>query len=144
MASIIVLSVFLASFSRLSEPEVVVGIPSTPIVASPAKEISPVIPEILKKISWCESGNRQFNADGSVYHGEINPKDTGKYQINTFWNGEEAKRLGFDLDTLEGNTKMALYMYKYQGTTPWNWSKHCWGDPDRVWTVKNGEYFSKK
>lgn len=144
MASIIVLVIFLASFSRTSEQEIVLGSPSTSIVVSPEKEILPEIPEILKKIAWCESHNRQFNEDGSVYYGEINPKDTGKYQINSYWNGDEAKRLGFDIYTLEGNTKMALYMFKHQGTTPWNWSKHCWGDPDRVWTVKNGEYFSKK
>lgn len=103
----------------------------------------PEVPVILKKISWCESQNRQFNSDGSIHRGEINPKDIGKYQINEYWNGEEAIRLGFDIYTLEGNTKMALHLYEGQGTTPWNWSRGCWGDPDRVWFEVEGEYISK-
>lgn len=103
----------------------------------------PVIPVILKKISWCESGNMQFEKDGSIHRGKINPKDIGKYQINERWNGEEALRLGFDIYTLEGNTKMALHLYKGQGTTPWDWSRGCWADPDRVWWEKDGEYWSK-
>lgn len=103
----------------------------------------PEVPIILKKISWCESKNHQFNSDGSIYRGEINPLDTGKYQINEYWNGNEAIRLGFNIFTLEGNTKMALYLYKERGTQPWNWSKDCWGNPNRVWLEKDGNYWSK-
>lgn len=102
-------------------------IASAPIHVDAVIPVVPEVPAILKKISKCESQDRQFNADGSIHRGEINPKDIGKYQINERWNGEEAKRLGFDIYTLEGNTKMALWLYKTRGTQPWNWSKNCWG-----------------
>lgn len=92
-------------------------------------EIVPVeIPAILEKISYCESRNRQFNADGSVHRGEINPQDVGKYQINEHYHLAESRRLGYDIYTLEGNTAYALYLYEHQGTKPWNWSKHCWSN----------------
>jgi hypothetical protein len=80
----------------------------------------------LKKISWCESKNRQFNADGSIHRGEINPQDVGKYQINEFYHLEASRKLGMDIYTEEGNTMYALYLYEHEGTTPWNWSKSCW------------------
>ena len=137
VASIIALAFLLIPFIPEKENLAIETI--VPVVA----ESIPQVPVILKKISWCESQNKQFEEDGSIHRGEINPKDLGKYQINERWNGEEAIRLGFDLYTLEGNTKMALYLYHDQGTTPWNWSKHCWGDPDRTWYEKGGEYWSK-
>lgn len=90
------------------------------------------VPEILLRIGGCESGGgvlnppRQFNEDGSVVRGKVNPKDVGAYQINTYWNGAKAKELGYDLFTEEGNTRMALWLYEHQGTRPWNWSKFCW------------------
>ncbi len=113
--------------------------PSTPVAVPVPKPAD----DILKKIAWCESKNRQFNADGSVHMGEINPQDTGKYQINEHYHLEASKALGMDIYTLAGNTAYANYLFKTQGTTPWNWSKGCWSDPDRVWTEKAGEYWSK-
>jgi hypothetical protein len=86
------------------------------------------LPQVLQDISWCESSNRQFNDDGSVKHGIINPKDIGQWQINEYWNGEEAKRLGFDIYTQQGNKDMALHLYNTQGTSPWNASQPCWSD----------------
>lgn len=103
----------------------------------------PAVNDELKKIAWCESKNRQFNADGSVHRGKINPQDVGKYQINEYYHLEESKRLGMDIYTLAGNTEYANYLYATQGNTPWNWSKECWADPDREWSEKAGEYWSK-
>lgn len=40
---------------------------------------TPEIPPLLQKIGKCESGGRQFNPDGSVVRGKINPEDTGYY-----------------------------------------------------------------
>ena len=120
-------------------------IPEVTLKVKPAKPLAvvPVTEDILKKIAWCESKNRQFNPDGSVHRGEINPQDTGKYQINEHYHLADSKKLGMDIYTLAGNTAYANYLLKTQGTTPWNWSKHCWGDVDRVWSEKAGEYWSK-
>lgn len=118
LATIISILFFFSFSSKKIEEDI--PLPPPPVVV-------PEVPAILKKISKCESQDRQFNEDGSIHRGEINPQDIGMYQINEHWNGEEAKRLGFDIYTLEGNTKMALYLYKTRGTQPWNWSKHCWG-----------------
>jgi hypothetical protein len=97
-----------------------------PEVKETSKEATFVLPPILVRIAECESGGRQFNKDGSVVRGRENKNDVGKWQINLHWNGAEAKKLGYDLMTEEGNTKMALHLYEKHGTRDWNWSKFCW------------------
>lgn len=93
----------------------------------PAKKPLPALPPIFKHIAQCESQSRQFNSDGTVHRGEQNPKDIGLYQINEYWNGDEAKSLGLDIYTVEGNTAMALVLYKRNGLRDWEWSRWCWG-----------------
>ena len=85
-----------------------------------------LIPPILLKIAQCESGGRQFNKDGSVLRGKVNPQDVGLYQINEFYHLKQAQEMGIDIYTEEGNEAYALYLYDTQGTKPWNWSKGCW------------------
>ena len=97
---------------------------STPNVALESKQVA--IPPILERIASCESGNKQFNPDGTVLRGKINSHDIGKFQINEIYHAEKAKELGFDIFTESGNTKMALWLYKNQGTKPWLCSKSCW------------------
>ncbi|MEK7180239.1 MAG: hypothetical protein AAB706_02085 [Patescibacteria group bacterium] len=84
------------------------------------------LPEILLRIAKCESGGKQFNANGSVLRGKINPQDIGKFQINLIYHGETAKKMGLDLFTEQGNTLYALYLYRKNRTRDWNWSKSCW------------------
>lgn len=97
--------------------------------ASKDKIVAPIpqIPPIMQKIAICESHNRQFNADGSVHMGEVNKLDTGKWQINQKYWLKKSRELGYDIFTLNGNTDMALWIYKNYGTSPWNWSRPCWG-----------------
>ncbi|WP_395019787.1 hypothetical protein [Dongia sp.] len=83
-------------------------------------------PAVLKEIARCESKGRQFEDDGSVVRGEIDPRDTGKYQINTFYWADTAKALGFDIYTEAGNEQMAAWLLEHEGTDPWNASAHCW------------------
>lgn len=78
-------------------------------------------------IAGCESHFMQFNPDGSVLRGKVNPKDVGYYQINEYWNGADAKKLGYNIYSEAGNIGYALYLYHTQGTKPWNASKSCWG-----------------
>lgn len=137
MATIILILLWVAYPSKttdsvkLSEPVSVVEVKAVPEV-----------PVILKKIAWCESQNRQFDEDGNVHRGIINPKDTGKYQVNEYYHLENSKKLGIDIYTLEGNTEYALYLYRRNGIRDWDWSKGCWGDPERVWWEKDGNYWS--
>src|SRR3990167_9408809 len=81
-----------------------------------------IIPPILERIAQCESGGSQYNEKGIVL-GVKNPLDKGKWQINEFYHGEIARKLGFDLNTLEGNTNMALWLYEKYGTEPWYLSR---------------------
>lgn len=75
----------------------------------------------------CESGLRQFDKNGNVLRGVVNPLDTGIAQINLKYHGARAEELGYDLFTEDGNIAFAKLLYKEQGTKPWHWSRHCWG-----------------
>jgi len=80
---------------------------------------------ILIQIARCESGFRQFDENGKALK---NPKSsaTGVMQIMSSYHRKTAAKLGFDIRTLNGNLKYAKWLYKNEGTRPWNASKHCW------------------
>src|SRR3990167_3229963 len=68
------------------------------------KEIKkPELRKELIKICTCESGQgtgkpQQYNIrTGEVLRGVKNPKDIGYCQINLFWHGETAEKMGLDL-----------------------------------------------
>ncbi len=67
-----------------------------------------------------ESGFNQFNLDGTLLlnHNINGTVDKGFGQINQV-NWPEAKRLGYNLDTLKGNMDFTLYFYKKNGMDPW-------------------------
>lgn len=91
---------------------------------------TPPMPEELVRIAWCESNNRQLDANGKVVRGKTNRQDVGKYQINLSYWDDEAKKLNLDLFTEEDNESMALVLYERFGTTPWTKSKACWHNLD--------------
>lgn len=105
--------------------------PAAPILLE-VKQATPTLPPTLKRICSCESTGkpynepRQFNADGSVVKGKVNPLDTGMCQINLKYHEAAAARLDYDLFTEYGNASYAIHLYETQGTTPWNWSASCW------------------
>ncbi len=107
------------------EPEVITG--------EKATSTSVALRSQLKPICGCESGGGpfnepvQFNADGSVLQGRVNPLDTGMCQINKKYWLTEAISLGYDINTKEGNISMANVIYDRHGTQPWTASKSCWG-----------------
>lgn len=79
---------------------------------------------IMLEVARCESGVKQHDKNGKVI---MNTKtnDKGIFQINEIhW--PKAKQLGYDLDTFEGNIKMAQYILKTQGLNAWYSSVHCW------------------
>ncbi len=90
---------------------------------------------ILKRIAACESETRQFNTDGTVLRGWMNPQDVGLMQINEKYHLDTATKLGLDIYTLEGNADYAMYLYKTQGVKPWIHSSHCW-DPANTFALR--------
>ena len=83
-------------------------------------------PPVMLHIAYCESHQEHFNKDGTVKRGKVNPKDVGYFQINERYHLEQSIKQGFDIYTQEGNIGYALWLYKKEGTTPWNASKKCW------------------
>ena len=84
-------------------------------------------PAILQKIAYCESGDRHFNADGTVIRGKVNRYDVGRYQINEKYHGQAARAMGLDLEREVDNEVYAKHLLSSQGTWPWNPSRTCWG-----------------
>jgi hypothetical protein len=82
---------------------------------------------ILADIAWCESRNRQWDADGNVFRGAVNHYDIGIMQVNILYHGDKAKELGDDLYSLAGNLAYAKHLYDKEGTQPWSSSEPCWG-----------------
>jgi len=93
-----------------------------------------IAPE-LKAICAAESTGdwnaepKQFNDDGSVLRGIVNPSDIGQCQINEPTWGKEAKRLGFDIYQSNGNRQMANYIYETRGNQDWKYSRAGWDKP---------------
>src|SRR5689334_13522349 len=61
-----------------------------------------VIPAVLHRIAKCEGGT-QFDKKGNVVRGRVNSHDIGKWQINEDVWGKTAKKLGYNIYSLEGN-----------------------------------------
>lgn len=82
---------------------------------------------IMAKVAYCESEFRQFDGKtGKVMRGWANPADVGVMQINETAHAAAAKKLGFDIYSLDGNLAYARYLYEHQGLDPWVYSKPCW------------------
>ena len=81
---------------------------------------------VLIQVARCESTFRHTLADGSVLKGKVDSRDTGVMQINTYYHGTEAAKLGLDLTVLEDNMAYARNLYERQGTQPWSASAPCW------------------
>lgn len=82
---------------------------------------------ILVDIAQCESDFRQYDSDGNLMRGKIDKDDVGVMQINEKYHAAQAKELGLDLSTIEGNVAYAKILYSKEGTSPWKASQPCWG-----------------
>ena len=103
---------------------------------APEKQMSSELPSLFMRIAYCESRDRQFNKDGTILRGTMNPYDVGRYQINAIHWEEEAEKLGIDIYTEDGNEAMAVYIYKKFGTKPWRSSQKCWDKGDQAYLNK--------
>jgi len=84
-------------------------------------------PKTAIAIIKCESKIRQFDKKGNVLRGEVNPLDVGLFQINEKYHLADSEKMGIDIHSTRGNIVFGVWLMKKQGTTPWNWSKSCWG-----------------
>ena len=82
---------------------------------------------IMIEVAKCESEFRQFFDSGEVLYGGHKNNMIGLMQFSEFYHLKPAKKLGYDIKTLQGNLDYARYIYEREGLTPWNASKHCWG-----------------
>jgi hypothetical protein len=76
-------------------------------------------------IASCESKMRQFK-DGKVLSGEVNSKDKGVFQINEFYHLDQAKKMGLDIHTTQGNIEYGIWLMESEGDKHWKASKSCW------------------
>lgn len=81
---------------------------------------------IMYEIARCESHFKQFDTDGSVHRGVVNHADVGVMQVNEYYHGKTADKLGLDLYTIQGNVAYAKYLFDKEGATPWASSSPCW------------------
>ena len=79
-------------------------------------------------IARCESGLRQYDKDGKIVRGKVNPKDVGVFQINEDYQLRRSQSLGLDIYTTQGNIEYAMSLIKKSGNQPWSSSKSCWVD----------------
>lgn len=112
-----------------------VTLPPTQVI----KEVEIEAP-ILDRIADCESGKRLPSGKavkGSATHYDKNGQvlvqgndnktvDIGKNQINSYYWGAEATKLGYNLFIEEDNNAMAKYILKNRGTGDWSASESCW------------------
>lgn len=82
---------------------------------------------LLAEIAKCESSFRQYDKEGEVLRGKVNKSDVGLMQVNEYYHGESAKKLGFDIYSVEGNLAYAKWLYDREGGQPWKASSPCWG-----------------
>ena len=87
---------------------------------------------IMVKIAKCESTFRQFDKNGSIHRGKVNRADLGVMQINEYYHGDTALKLGIDLYSIEGNVEYARYLYEKEGTKPWLSSAKCWNKNEHI------------
>ena len=96
-------------------------------------EIKELIKEVWNEDSYkgimvasCESQLQQFDKDGTVLRGRVNPDDIGIFQINSFYHEEDYLKMNIDVFTPIGNIMYAKFIYDRSGLAPWVHSKHCW------------------
>lgn len=97
--------------------------PSTDIKQTSPTIAYTLIPAILQRIAFCESGGKQFDENGNVIRSKTN--DIGKYQINLM-HYEEAKKLGLDIYKEPDNEAFAIELWNRNGTRDWSASAKCW------------------
>jgi hypothetical protein len=78
----------------------------------------PDMPDMIP-IAQCESGFRQFAADGSPLRGGTGKRYIGIFQIDENLHRQNALNMAIDINTVEGNIAYARHMFFQRGSAPW-------------------------
>ena len=81
------------------------------------------LPWTMQKVAQCESGGKHYKAAGKIVRNPVTP-DYGVFQINRI-HFPEARQLGYDVMTEEGNIKFAMVLYRRNGLRDWTASRQC-------------------
>lgn len=98
---------------------------SADAIARAVTTFFPGAPQMVA-IAKCESGLRQYDESGATLRGGYGGGMIGLFQLNETYHREQARSLGYDIDTLMGNILYARWLWQQEGTTPWDPSAHCW------------------
>jgi len=93
-------------------------IPTSAEVEAAVREAFADAPAMIA-IAKCESGFRQFDANGNVLRGGTGGGYIGVFQIGESLHAQPAADQGMDIYTLEGNLAYAQVLYDQSGTRPW-------------------------
>jgi len=84
---------------------------------------------VAKRIVACESHNDpQAIRLNKTKAGVVWSEDIGLFQINSFyWQSYFKDKMGLDITKPDDNLKAGFWILANYGTSPWLWSKPCWG-----------------
>ncbi|MCX6713954.1 MAG: hypothetical protein NTV48_02510 [Candidatus Vogelbacteria bacterium] len=88
------------------------------------------------RIAKCESNFQQYDENGNIVRGKVNPNDAGVFQINEKYHLRRSQGLNLDIHTTKGNIEYAMWLMKNEGNKHWNWSKPCWGADGKILAEK--------
>lgn len=92
---------------------------------APSSPSGVTMPSVLSAIAQCESGAKQFNADGTVVFNATS-SDYGFFQINKQWL-PLTEKMGLDIKySARDNIEFGIWLYGQDGTKDWSASKACW------------------
>lgn len=108
--------------------------PETPALARPIAAPIVLRPELVP-VCACESSYeghswampQQFELDGKVRRGRVNPDDLGMCQINWGAHSSTIRGMGLEITVATGNIVYANFLFEQSGFKPWTWSY----DPER-------------
>lgn len=130
MASAVVAMLTETPETASTTPQVIELQATSTIPLTPRQEIMRVFGQedgpLMMEVARCESGVKQFNKDGTLLRGVVDPRDVGIFQVNSWYHEEQATQLGLDLKTLEGNVAYAKILFDKRRLRDWQASSRCW------------------
>jgi hypothetical protein len=85
---------------------------------------------VMIEVAKCESHLKHFDENRKVIKNRSGSSAVGVFQIMASIHAEDAKNMGHDIMTIEGNVDYARHLYETSGTKPWEADKSssaCWG-----------------
>ncbi len=83
---------------------------------------------VMKSIAYCESRGKQFSDTNPTValRGQQNQYDVGLFQINDTIHRDMIAESGENIETAEGNARIARKLYNNRRFNDWGSSRYCW------------------